>query len=72
MPIVSVTCFRTRARRFLPLFMFHAHRSLVQVRRADGYPAGAVRCDRDLAYWTLTVWRDEQAMLGYVASGAHC
>lgn len=71
MPIVSVTRFRARARRFLPLFMFHAQRSLVQVRRADGYLAGAVRCDRDRAYWTLTVWRDARAMLGYVGSGAH-
>ena len=43
MSIVSVTRFRTRARRFLPLFMFHAQRSLVQVRRAAGYFAGAVQ-----------------------------
>ncbi len=71
MPTVSVTRFRARARRFLLLFMFHAQRSLVQVRRADGYLAGAIRCDQDLAYWTLTVWRDERAMFGYVTSGAH-
>jgi hypothetical protein len=33
--------------------------------------AGAVRRDADLAFWTVTVWRDEHAMRAYGASGAH-
>lgn len=71
MSIVSVTRFRLRGLRYLPFFMIHAQRSLVQIRRADGYLAGAIRCDRNLAYWTSTVWRDEGALLAYVTSGAH-
>lgn len=51
--------------------MIHARRSLSQVRRTDGYLSGALRYDRGLAYWTLTVWRDERALLAYVTSGAH-
>lgn len=69
--IVSITRFRLRGLRYLPFFMIHAQRSLVQIRRADGYLAGAIRRDRNLAYWTSTVWRDESALLAYVTSGAH-
>ena len=71
MSIVSVTRFRLRGLRYLPFFMIHAQRSLMQIRRTDGYLAGAVRRDRDLTYWTSTVWRDETALLAYVTSGAH-
>ena len=71
MPTVSVTRFRVRGWRFLPSFMIHAQRSLAQIRRAEGFVAGAVRRDRDLAFWTMTVWRDEEAMLAYVHGGAH-
>jgi hypothetical protein len=71
MSIVSVTRFRLRGLRYLPFFMIHAQRSLMQIRRADGYLAGAIRRDPDLAYWTLSVWRDERALLAYVTSGAH-
>ncbi len=71
MSVVSITRFRPRAWRFVPLFMFHAQRSLVQIRRVDGYIAGAVRRDRDFAFWTATVWQDERALLAYVTSGAH-
>jgi hypothetical protein len=71
MPIASVMGFRLRAWRFVPAFMFHAHRSLGQLRRAEGFVAGAVRRERNLAYWTMTVWRDEPSMLAYVTGGAH-
>ncbi len=69
--LVSVTRFRLRALRFLPFFMLHAHRAIAQIRKAEGFVAGAVRRDADLAFWTLTVWRDEAAMRAYGASGAH-
>ena len=69
--LVSVTRFRLRSLRFLPFFMLHANRTIAQIRRADGFLAGAVRRDADLAFWTLTVWRDERAMRAYGASGAH-
>lgn len=69
--IVSVTRFRVRSLRFLPFFLIHAQRCLAQIRRADGYIAGALRRDRDHAYWTTSVWRDEAALLAYVTGGAH-
>ena len=69
--VVSVTRFRLRSIRYLPFFLLHANRTIAQIRKADGFVAGAVRRDADLAFWTMTVWRDEQAMRAYGASGAH-
>ena len=69
--VVSVTRFRVRSLRFLPFFLIHAQRCLAQIRRSDGYVAGALRRDRDHAYWTTSVWRDEAALLAYVTGGAH-
>lgn len=69
--LVSVTRFRLRSVRFLPFFMLHANRTIAQIRKADGFLAGAVQRDADHAFWTLTLWRDELAMRAYGASGAH-
>jgi hypothetical protein len=69
--LVSVTRFRLRSLRFVPFFMLHANRTIAQIRKADGFVAGAVRREADLAFWTLTVWRDETAMRAYGACGAH-
>lgn len=71
MPLVSVTRFRARSIRFVPLFAHHANRTVAQIRKAEGFLAGAVKRDTDLAFWTMTVWRDGRAMHAYVASGAH-
>lgn len=71
MSLVSVTRFRLRAIRFLPFFALHANRTIAQIRKADGFLAGAVQRDAALAFWTMTVWRDEHAMRAYGASGAH-
>ncbi|MDX5985187.1 antibiotic biosynthesis monooxygenase [Sphingomonas echinoides] len=69
--LVSVTRFRLRSVRFLPFFMLHANRTIAQIRKADGFLAGAVQRDSDHAFWTLSVWRDEPAMRAYGGSGAH-
>ena len=69
--LVSVTRFRLRSLRFLPFFLLHANRTIAQIRKADGFVAWAVQRDADLAFWTMTVWRDEHSMRAYVASGAH-
>lgn len=68
---VSVTRFCARSLWTLPMFALHAHRSIAQLRTADGYIDGAVRQDADLAFWTMTVWRDQPALLAYVKNGAH-
>jgi hypothetical protein len=69
--LVSVTRFRLRSIRLLPMFVVHANRTIAQIRRADGFVAGAVQRDAGLGFWTLTVWRDERAMRAFGTSGAH-
>ena len=69
--LVSVTRFRLRSIRFVPFFILHTNRTIAQIRKSDGFIAGAVQRDADLAFWTVSVWRDERAMRAYGASGAH-
>lgn len=69
--VVSVTRFRLRKLVFAPSFFLHAQRTIVQIRKADGFVAGAVLRDAHFAFWTLTLWRDDAAMRLYATSGAH-
>ncbi len=71
MSLVSVTRLRLRSIRFAPFFVLHTNRTITHIRKADGFVAGAVQRDPALAFWTLTVWRDQHAMRAYGASGAH-
>ena len=71
MPIISVTRFRPRSLLKLPVFAFHASRAISQIRQAEGWIDGAVKRDADHAFWTMTVWQDEERMLAYLTSGAH-
>jgi hypothetical protein len=69
--LLSVTRFRLRSIRFAPFFILHANRTIAQIRKADGFVAGAVRRDADPVFCPLTVWRDGHAMRAYTASFAH-
>ncbi|SRR5581483_1713789 len=71
MPIASITRLRLRSLRFTPPLLWRAFHSLQQVRRADGCLAADVRTIRGRIFWTRTVWRDQQAKLAYMTSGAH-
>ena len=71
MPLVSVTRARIRRVWSVPPFALAAFASLQQARAADGFLGGSVCPDRRLAFWTLTVWRSEDAMRAYILSGPH-
>ncbi len=71
MSFVSLTRLRVRSIRFLPLFGFHAYRSLRQVKQAPGFQAGALLPDRGWTYWTMTAWDEAESMRRYMTSGAH-
>jgi len=51
--------------------MLHANRTIAQIRKADGFFAGAAHRDANLVFWTLTVWRDGPAKRACTASFAH-
>lgn len=67
---VSITGFRPNGLIHLPRFWWHTVRSLAQARRAEGNLGVAARFVAG-TYHTMTIWRDESSMRGYVVSGAH-
>ena len=71
MALVSVTRARIRRVWSVPAFAWSAFASLQQARASAGFLGGSVCPDRRLAFWTLTVWESEDAMRGYMLSGAH-
>jgi quinol monooxygenase YgiN len=76
MPLVSITRFRARAFWFVPIwfvpmFGFHAQRSISQIRGAEGCISLALLRDGSRVFWTMTMWSDERSMKAYLLSGAH-
>lgn len=50
MTLVSVTRFRLRSMRFVPIFILHTNRTIAEIRKADGFVAVAVQRDADHAF----------------------
>lgn len=71
MPLVSVTRLHLRSLRFLPGFIWYATRSARQARTAPGNLHTAVRRTADGAFWTLTAWQDEPAMVAFRRAPPH-
>lgn len=71
MPVVSITRFRARAWWCVPMFAFHAQRSISQIRNADGCMALALLKDKNRVFWTMTIWADERSMKAYITGGSH-
>lgn len=68
---VSITRLRIRGLFFELPFIWHAVRSQMQAKRADGCLAMDLRRTSGAVYWTKTVWRDNAAMRAFMLSGAH-
>lgn len=71
MTFVSITRLRVRTIRYLPAFALPAHRSIRQVRLADGFLGGALLPDRGWTFWTMTAWEVEANLRAYMLAGAH-
>jgi hypothetical protein len=71
MPFVSVARLRVRAFRFLPAFFFRASQTNRQLQHSSGFLCGSLLADRRQVFWTLTMWKDEQAMRNFTISGPH-
>lgn len=68
---ISLTRLRIRSWRFMPGFALHAIRTRSQCSRAAGFLRGALLPDRELTFWTLTVWDNQASMRDYMISGDH-
>ncbi len=71
MPIVSVTRARVRAIWLVLPFGLATSGVIRQVGRAEGFISGALLPDRRLTFWTMTAWRDEDAMRAFVTADPH-
>ncbi len=68
---VSITRLRVRSIFYMPLFMMHAMRTMMQAQKAPGVLGVETRFEPGNVVWTKTVWTDEAAMKQYRGSGAH-
>jgi len=71
MNFVSVTRLRLRKLKFLPGFAWFAIGSSMQSRRAEGNLQTVTIKDRGLIFWTITIWRNQEAMRAFRNSGVH-
>jgi hypothetical protein len=71
MTIISVTRLHLRSLRFFPGFFWYTRRSIWQARRTAGNLGVRVRKTKGLAFWTLAMWRDNQAIRAFVPASPH-
>ena len=71
MAIVSVTRLHLRSLRFFPGFLWYTRRSIRQAKRTPGNLGVRVRKTKGLAFWTLSMWRDNQAIRTFVPASPH-
>lgn len=67
---VSITGLTVRSPRHVPVFWWHAIRSMMQARRAEGIVGVEARRVGGVQH-TLSVWESEEAMRRFVTTGAH-
>jgi hypothetical protein len=68
---VSITRLRVRSWRYMPAFFVQSLRSAWQAKSEIGCLAVAVLRDTGNAFWTQTVWENEDAMRSFMLSGVH-
>jgi hypothetical protein len=71
MALLSLTRLRLHSWRAYPGFILWVVGSLLQSLRSDGLLGLMLLRDRHNAFWTLTLWRDQQAMQVFRNQGSH-
>ena len=71
MTFISVTRLRVRSVFTLPKFMLANEASVKELKRINGFLAGKELIDKHLTFWTLTMWKDENAMRLFRNSDPH-
>ena len=71
MPLVSVTRLRLRSIRYLLPFAFRASAVGKQALGTSGCHGVLTRKTRGLAFWTLTMWDDEESMRSFLSNSPH-
>jgi hypothetical protein len=71
MAIAAITRLRLRKLHLVPLLLLGAFRSRRQALASDGCLAADVRMVGARLFWTRTLWRDADAMRGFMRGGPH-
>ncbi|BAZ42223.1 hypothetical protein NIES4101_81910 [Calothrix sp. NIES-4101] len=71
MTLVSVTRLRLKYWHYLPAFMWYNLLSCWQIVNIDGFVGGKLIRDQGTVFWTVSAWKNQQAMQHYRNSGAH-
>lgn len=71
MAVITVNRVRIRRWRTIPIFALVIFKICRQARRAPGCLDFRIYRTSGLAVWTVTAWKDEQALLAFRDSGAH-
>jgi Domain of unknown function (DUF3291) len=69
--IVCVTRLRLRSIRFLPSVYWATRKLQRSLEKAPGFVMGKLLADRNLAFWTMSVWEDIDSMRAFRSSRAH-
>ena len=68
---ISITRLRLKSVLHLIPFFWHIYRSTRQLKKAPGFIKGKLLTDKNRTYWTMTVWKSADDMMGYRNSKEH-
>jgi hypothetical protein len=71
MAFVSITRLRLRSFLYLLPFIVHASRSSNQIIKAKGFLKGKTLLDKNLTFWTMSLWTVDAEMRAYRNTDAH-
>ena len=71
MPFVSVTRLRVKSIFFLIPFMRANEASVKELKASRGLLKGKELIDKQLTFWTITIWENEESMKGFRGSSSH-
>jgi len=71
MPLISMTRLRVRSFRYLLSFFWQTLKVARQAEQSPKFLGGRILREARNAFWTVTAWEDEAAMLSFRQKGAH-
>ena len=71
MPFVSITRLKVKSVWYLPAFMRANEAAVKQLMLCEGLIGGKELVDKNLTFWTLTLWEDGAAMRSFRNGTAH-
>ncbi len=69
--VASATRLKLRHWCFLPIFIYKTFLITSQLTHSSGFLRGRILTDKNLTFWTLTLWQDKDSMRIFRNSGHH-